>query len=236
MQIDIFDQDYNAVLAARTYAEFCDRLRVYDCKRCELCEARANIVIDRGNPEADILIISERPGENEDATGKAFVGRAGELLDRMLAAIQLDSNRDVLIVNIVKCKPAIDRSPTSSEAETCLPYLEKQIELVKPKVIVLLGAVALKWVDPLRKEFKMEEEAGTFFQLQRYPKSQLMVLYHPAFLLRDPRKKKIMWEHLKRLRDYLQRGAEGAAAGGNERAWAAPAAPEPLEVEPHDAS
>jgi DNA polymerase len=203
MQIDIFDQEYNAVIASTSYAEFSSRLRAYQCRRCELCEARANIVVDRGNPDTDILIISERPGANEDATGKAFVGRAGDLLDRMLIAIGLDSNRDVLIANVVKCKPAIDRPPMASEAAACLPYLEKQIELVKPRVVLLLGAVAFKWIDGTRREFTMEEEAGRLFTLPRYRDIQFMVLYHPAFLLRDPRKKKIMWEHLKRLREYL---------------------------------
>jgi DNA polymerase len=204
MQIDIFDQEHNAILAAPTYAEFAERLRSYNCRRCELCDSRTNIVVDRGNPEAKILIISERPGENEDATGQAFVGRAGEMLDKILASIGLDSNRDVLIVNVAKCKPAIDRSPTSAEAEACLPYLERQIELTRPRVILLLGAVALKWIDPNRGDFTMEEEAGRLFTLRRYPGVQLMVLYHPAFLLRDPRKKKVMWEHMKSLRDHLQ--------------------------------
>ncbi len=203
MQIDIFDEDYNAILAANSYATFAERLRAYGCRRCDLCQARTQVVLDRGNPEAKILIISERPGENEDATGQAFVGRAGELLDKMLAAIQLNSNRDVLICNVVKCKPAMDRAPSAGEAEACLPYLEKQIELVRPRVIVLLGAVALKWVDATRRDFKMEEEAGRLFTLSRFPGVQLMVLYHPAFLLRDPRKKKVMWEHLKVLRDFL---------------------------------
>jgi len=210
MQIDIFDQEYNAVLASTSYRDFADRLRAYDCRRCELSESRYRIVVDRGNPQAKILFISERPGDNEDHTGQAFVGRAGELLDRMLAAIELDSNDDALIVNVVKCKPPVDRSPTSGEAEACLPYLERQIELVKPRFIVLLGAVALKWIDPVRREFTMEKEAGRFFTLHRYPGVQIMVLYHPAFLLRDPRKKKITWEHLKQLRAALH---EAAGAG-----------------------
>jgi DNA polymerase len=214
MQIDIFDQEHNAILAAPTYAEFAERLRAYKCRRCELCDSRHQIVVDRGNPEADLLIISERPGENEDATGFAFVGRAGEMLDKILGSIDLDSNRDALIVNVVKCKPGIDRSPTSAEAEACLPYLEQQIHLVRPRVILLLGAVALKWIDPGRGEFTMEEEAGRFFTLVRYPGVQFMVLYHPAFLLRDPRKKKVMWEHMKALRDFLERSSGQILAHG----------------------
>ncbi len=204
MQIDIFDQEYNSILASTTYTEFAERMQAYGCRRCELCESRFHLVLDRGNPSSDVLIVSERPGENENATGKAFVGRAGALLDKMLTAIGLDSNQDVLIVNVVKCKPAIDRPPSSGEAEACLPYLQKQIELVRPRLIVLLGAVALKWMDPVRREFTMEEEAGRLFTLHHYPGIRFMVLYHPAFLLRDPRKKRVAWEHLQQLREALQ--------------------------------
>jgi DNA polymerase len=216
MQIDIFDQEYNTILAASTYTGFAERLRAYNCQRCELCESRSQLVVDRGNPEAEILIISERPGENEDATGLAFVGRAGEMLDKILKSIDLDSNRDVLIVNVVKCKPAIDRSPNAAEAEACLPYLERQIQLVRPRVILLLGAVALKWIDPSRGEFTMEEEAGRFFTMTRHPGIHFMVLYHPAFLLRDPRKKKVMWAHMKALRDFLNRSPDQVLAQGGE--------------------
>ena len=121
--------------------------------------------------------MSERPGDNEDLVGKPFVGRAGELLDKMFAAIGLDSNRDLLIANIVKCKPETDRAPVKAEAEACLPFLQKQIALVAPRVVVLLGAVALKWIDPSRTEIKMEAEAGKFFTLPKYPGVQFMVMY-----------------------------------------------------------
>ena len=204
MQVDLFDQQFNAILQAPTYAEFAARLGAYDCRRCTLCRGRTRIVIDRGNPNAAILIISERPGSNEDAEGKAFVGRSGELLDKILASIGLDANQDTLIANVVKCKPIEDRAPTTDEATACLPFLDKQIALVKPRVILLLGQVALKWIDPDRRDFKMEDEAGRFFRLGRYPGVQFMVLYHPAFLLRDPRQKKPMWEHVQHLRDVLQ--------------------------------
>ncbi len=163
-------------------------------------------MIDRGNPDSNILIISERPGDNEDALGQAFVGRSGELLDRIMASIGLDTNRDMLIVNVVKCKAEIDRAPTAQEAEACLPYQHRQIELMHPKIILLLGAVALKYVAPQvggREEFSMEHEAGRFFTVPEYPGVQFMVLYHPAFLLRDPTKKAVMWEHVKKLRALL---------------------------------
>ena len=151
-----------------------------------------------------ILVVSERPGDNEDAQGKAFVGRSGELLDKIMASVGLDTNRDLLIVNVVKCKAEIDRAPFSQEVDACLPYLRRQIELMKPKLILLLGAVALKYLVKDRgDEFSMEKEAGKLFTVGEYPDVQFMVLYHPAFLLRDPRKKTDMWEHVKKLRAFL---------------------------------
>ncbi len=125
------------------------------------------------------------------------------MLDRMMASINLKTDRDLLITNVVKCLPPEDRSPTDSEVKTCLPYLQKQIELMEPEIILLLGAVALKHMLPERKEFKMNEEAGKLFTIDSYPGIRFMVLFHPAYLLRDPRKKKPTWEHLKVLRDYL---------------------------------
>ena len=157
MQIDLFDTGFNQILATDSYAEFKQLLESYDCKRCTLCHSRSKIVVDRGNPEAPILIISERPGDNEDRVGKPFVGRAGELLDKMLTAIDLNPNRDVLITNVVRCKPEIDRAPTREEVNACFPFLEKQIALVGPKVILLMGAVAVKWVDYERTDIKMED-------------------------------------------------------------------------------
>ncbi|UCG50850.1 MAG: uracil-DNA glycosylase [Candidatus Latescibacterota bacterium] len=203
MQIDLFDTELNQILAAESYADYKKRLSSYDCQRCTLCHSRSNIVIDRGNPKAPILIVSERPGDNEDRVGKPFVGRAGELLDKMLKSIDLEPNEDVLITNVVRCKPEVDRSPTKDEVDACFPFLEKQIALMAPKVILLLGAVAVKWVDSSRTDIKMEDEAGKFFTLPRFPGVQLMVMYNPAFLLRDPRKKTDTWEHLKALRNYL---------------------------------
>jgi DNA polymerase len=211
MQNDLFDAAYNQILAAETYDDFATRLRSYNCRRCQLCYARTNIVIDRGSPTAPVMMIGERPGDNEDLQGKPFVGRAGELLDKMLRAIQLDPAKDVIIANVTKCRPEVDRAPLADEVSACLPFLEKQVSLVKPRVIVLLGAVALKWIDPERAEATMEEQAGKFFTISAYPGIQFMVMYNPAFLLRDPRKKPDAWEHLKALRDYLKAGATAGA-------------------------
>jgi len=204
MQIDLFDAELNQILAVGSYGEFKEKLSAYNCQRCALYHNRTNIVVDRGSPKAPILIISERPGDNEDRVGKPFVGRAGELLDKMLKAIDLDSNRDVLITNVVRCKPEIDRSPSKEEVDACFPFLEKQIAVMRPKVILLLGAVAVKWVVPSGADIKMEDEVGKFFTLSRFPGIQFIVMYNPAFLLRDPRKKADTWQHLKALRQYLQ--------------------------------
>ena len=213
MQFDLFDQELNHILEATDYAAFKKLLQGYNCTACELHKYRRQIVVDRGNPAAAIMVISERPGENEDRTGQAFVGRAGEMLDSIFASIGLDSNRDMLIGNVVKCMPVStredmtleDRAPQAEEVKVCVPFLQKQISLMKPKVILLLGAVALRHIARTGGEFKMEEEAGKFFTLPEYPGIQFMVLYHPAFLLRDPRRKKEMWEHVKKLRDYLEK-------------------------------
>jgi DNA polymerase len=213
---DLFDTAYNDVLAASDYAEFRRRLTAYNCQRCPRGRARTHIVLDRGNPNAKILIVSERPGDNEDAIGRAFVGRSGELLDRIMASIGLDTNRDLLIVNVVKCRAEVDRAPTTQEVEACLPYVRRQIELMRPKVILLLGAVALKYLVKGRgDEFSMEDEAGHLFSAADQPDVHFMVLYHPAFLLRDPRKKAAMWEHVKRLRAFLTE--HGWMPGGQER-------------------
>jgi DNA polymerase len=204
VEFDLFDSAYNDVLAAPSYREFCQRLTGYNCQKCPRGKCRSRIVIDRGNPESKILVISERPGDNEDSQGKAFVGRSGELLDKIMASIDLDTNRDMLIANVVKCKAEIDRAPSAGEVEACLPYLRRQIELMKPAVILLLGAVALKYLVKDRgDEFSMEKEAGHFFTEPEFPGIQFMVLYHPAFLLRDPRKKADMWQHIKTLRAFL---------------------------------
>jgi len=177
------------VLSSKTYPAFKEALENSGCTRCALSEQRTHIVVDRGNPQAKVLFIGEAPGENEDLEGKAFVGRAGRLLDAMLQEIGFDTNRDALIVNVAKCRPPGNRAPFPEEAEACRPFLKQQIDLVGPRLIVLLGATALKHLMPERKDFPMGELAGRCFQHPAYPGTELMVLYHPAYILRDPRKR-----------------------------------------------
>ncbi len=163
-------------------------------------------MVDRGNSGARVLFIGEAPGEKEDFEGRAFVGRSGRLLDGMLSALSFDTNRDALITNVVKCRPPGNRAPSSEEAATCLPYLHKQVALVRPKWIVLLGATALRRVIPEKKTFSMQKEAGHFFEHTLYPGTRLYVLYHPAYILRDGRKKPVMERHLKKFVETWRAG------------------------------
>ena len=204
MQLDLFDDSLNWILAAKKYEEFRERLLDSKCARCVLGETRHHIVIDRGNPQAPLVVIGEGPGEQEDLQGKAFVGRAGKLLDNIMASIGLSTDRDMLILNVIKCRPPDNRVPKIDEAASCMPYLLKQLALVAPRVIVLLGATSLKHMDNTRKNFVMAEEVGNFFTLPSYPGAEFIVLYHPAALLYNAGLKRDMWTHVKKLKTRLE--------------------------------
>lgn len=160
------------------------------CKKCPLHTGRRHVVFGAGNPAADLMFIGEGPGEREDAQGIPFVGRAGELLTRMIAAMGFDREKDVYIANIVKCRPPGNRNPEESEAAACLPYLERQIELVNPKVIVLLGAVPLLYLLKMRGILRLH---GVW---QNYKGIRTLPTFHPAYLLRSPDKKADAWRDL----------------------------------------
>lgn len=202
MTCELFDQAQQNILNASNYANFKEALIGSQCAKCPLHEFRTNIVVDRGNPDARVLIIGEGPGANEDLQGKAFVGRSGKLLDRLLLELGFDTNRDSLIANVVKCRPPENRAPKPGEVKVCKPYLIKQIELIRPSVILLLGAVAFRHMIKAKTAFAMKNEAGNFFTHPDYPGTQFMVLYHPAFILRNPRKTHLMIEHLRRFKAY----------------------------------
>jgi DNA polymerase len=214
MQFDLFDTGSTDILSAGTYEEFKKRLLESECTRCELARTSKNIVIDRGNPNSRIMVIGEAPGEMEEKLGKAFVGRAGKLLDSIMDAVGLDTNRDMLIANIVKHRPPKNRVPRADEAEACMPYLKKQIELIAPRLIILLGATSLKYMDKSRKGFAMAEEAGKFFKLPQYPGIDFVVLYHTAALLRNPSLKKDMWAHVREMKRHIEH--EGIVAERSE--------------------
>jgi uracil-DNA glycosylase family 4 len=158
-----------------------------DCDNCELANTRRNVVFGEGNPESPLMIIGEGPGMNEDATGRPFVGRAGALLDEALAACRI-GRQHVFICNVLKCRACItengrtrNRPPATDEIETCTPWLEKQIEIIKPLVILCLGAPSAKFV--IKKDFKMTQERGIFYPT-KYARYAIAAL-HPAYILRQ---------------------------------------------------
>lgn len=169
-----------------------------ECKRCGLHAGRSNVVIGDGNPRAPIMFIGEGPGRDEDLQGIPFVGAAGKLLDKMLEAIGL-SRDNAYISNIVKCRPPSNRNPNDDEAAACLPYLRAQVALVKPKVIVCLGAVASKYIyDP---KIRITRDRGEWKQSKGV---YIIPTYHPAALLRDPAKKRASWEDFQSVRAKLE--------------------------------
>ena len=163
-----------------------------DCTRCRLCETRKNIVFGEGNPRARLVFVGEGPGRDEDIQGRPFVGRAGQLLTKIIQAMKLE-RKDVYICNVVKCRPPENRNPEPDEVASCEPFLTKQIESINPEIIVSLGSVATGLMLKL-KNFKMGQLRGTFHQ---YGNSKLMITYHPAALLRNPAFKKPVWEDMK---------------------------------------
>jgi DNA polymerase len=180
-----------------------------DCTRCKLHEqGRKQIVFGVGNPHADLMFVGEGPGADEDAQGEPFVGRAGQLLNNMIKAMGL-RREDVYIANIVKCRPPGNRTPERDECETCSPFLMRQIAVIKPKVIVALGAVAAK--NLLAINAPMGELRGRFYDFMppgnaddpAWQGAKLAVTYHPAFLLRDPRQKGEAWKDLQMVMKYL---------------------------------
>jgi uracil-DNA glycosylase family 4 len=172
--------------------------QVSDCTACPLCEGCRQKVMGQGDPNAPLMLIGEGPGEQEDMQGEAFVGRAGELLTNMLAAIQLPRDR-VYICNAVKCRPPKNRTPKPDELEACLPHLLKQIALVKPKVVFLLGATAVRVM--LGPNYRITQCRGQWFGRGDL---KIMATFHPAALLRDPRRKHETWADLKMVRSQLK--------------------------------
>ena len=177
-----------------------------DCTRCKLHEGRTHIVFGVGDPRAQLMFVGEGPGADEDAQGEPFVGRAGQLLNNMIKAMGL-RREDVYIANIVKCRPPGNRQPERDEAETCSPFLMRQIGAIKPKVLVALGATAAK--NLLAINAPMTELRGRWYDFKpagsdaSWPGARLAVTYHPAFLLRDPRQKGEAWKDLQMVMKYL---------------------------------
>ena len=181
-----------------------------DCTRCKLHkQGRKQIVFGVGNPRADLMFVGEGPGADEDTQGEPFVGRAGQLLNNMIKAMGI-RREDVYIANVVKCRPPGNRTPERDETETCSPFLMRQIAVVKPKVVVALGAVAAK--NLLAMNASMMQLRGRFYDFMpagarssdpSWQGTKLAVTYHPAFLLRDPRQKGEAWKDLQMVMKYL---------------------------------
>ncbi|BBU27301.1 phage-related DNA polymerase [Burkholderia sp. THE68] len=165
--------------------------RVANCERCRLCERRTNTVFGVGDREADWMLIGEAPGENEDKQGEPFVGQAGKLLDNMLRALDYSRQSNVYIANVIKCRPPGNRNPELDEVARCEPYLQRQVELVKPKVIVAMGRFAAQSL--LKNEASIASMRGRVHAYRGVP---VIVTYHPAYLLRSLQDKSKAWADL----------------------------------------
>ena len=164
---------------------------ICECLKCPLGQTRTKFVFGVGNPKADVMFIGEAPGADEDLRGEPFVGRAGQLLNKIIEAVEM-KRADVYICNILKCRPPNNRDPESTEMETCTPYLHKQIELINPKFIICLGRISAHWL--LQTNESLTNLRG---KVHDYRGSKLIVTYHPAALLRNPNWKRPAWEDMK---------------------------------------
>ncbi len=176
-----------------------------ECVRCPLHQGRTKIVHTEGNQQARLMFVGEAPGAREDASGRPFVGRAGQLLNKIIEAIGLKRD-DVLIGNVNRCRPPANRTPTTEEARTCKPFLLREINIVRPDVIVVLGNTAMK--NLLDTKEGITRLRGQF---QDYRGIKVMPTFHPAYLLRDPSKKREVWDDMKKVRDYLGETKAGKA-------------------------
>ncbi len=175
-----------------------------ECVRCRLSEKRRTIVFGVGNPKAELMFVGEGPGQDEDRQGIPFVGAAGQLLTKIIQAIDL-TREQVYIANVVKCRPPNNREPEPDEVETCRPFLDRQIDAVKPKVICALGRVSAMAL--LRTDEGITRLRGRVFS---YRGAKLVPTYHPAALLRDPGKKRACWEDMKLVRKLLTESSSSA--------------------------
>ena len=174
-----------------------------DCSRCKLHTlGRRQVVFGVGNPNADLMFVGEAPGADEDVQGEPFVGRAGQLLTKIIEAIEL-RREDVYIANVIKCRPPGNRNPEPDEVEQCEPFLFRQVDIIKPKVIVALGKFAAQCL--LKSDAPITRIRGREFT---YRHSILIPTYHPAYLLRNPSAKRDVWEDMKKVRALLSQNAQ----------------------------
>lgn len=174
------------------------RSECLNCQRCKLCAARTNVVFGVGSPNADVMFIGEGPGENEDLRGEPFVGRGGMLLDKMLEVVDLSRKSNIYIANMVKCRPPQNRDPLPEEQEACSAWLDSQIALMRPKIIVCVGRISAQRY--ISKDFRVTKEHGLF-----YDRNGILYMgtFHPAALLRNPNQKPAAFEDFIALRDKI---------------------------------
>ena len=175
------------------------QLEANNCQKCQLANARNNVVFGKGNEKADILIIGEAPGKEEDLIGEPFKGRAGKLLTEILFSINLSRN-DVYITNTVKCRPPQNRNPSSTEISSCSHFLDKQISLISPKVIILLGKIAAERILNTSEPMAKLRSNIHYYKETNIP---TLVFYHPAYLLRSPSEKKKVWDDILFMRENI---------------------------------
>lgn len=175
------------------------RKKAEECKGCQLYKRRTNLVFGSGNPDAKFMLVGEAPGVEEDLRGEPFVGRAGELLTKIIEAIGL-RREDVYIANILKCRPPNNRSPLPDEISSCSPFVLEQIKIIKPKIICALGKFAAQFL--IKSSQPITLLRGKFYELDDI---KVMPTFHPAYLLRNPNDKKLVWEDFKKIRDALRR-------------------------------
>ena len=188
---DLFAEN-SAALQTQSLEEL--RAAIGDCRRCKLCSGRTNLVFGVGNPHAALMFVGEGPGRDEDLQGEPFVGRAGQLLTDIITKGMGLKREDVYIANVVKCRPPENRNPEPDEVAACEPFLKKQIDLIRPKIIVGLGKFAVQTL--LQSKMPITKLRGNWHS---YHGIKLMPTFHPAYLLRNPADKKLVWEDIKKV-------------------------------------
>jgi DNA polymerase len=202
---DLIPSDRQVPIALGTYPNL-EQLTKHCqvCHRCQLGDTRLNAVVSRGNNQSSLMIVGEGPGQNEDETGLPFVGKAGQLLEKILASVGFDTEQDVYICNVVKCRPPQNRVPTTKEMEACVPYLLEQIRLVDPKIILLTGSTAVKGL--LGNKTPITKIRGTWIEWQG---RLCMPIFHPSYLLRNPSREKgspkwFMWQDIQAIKAKIE--------------------------------
>ncbi len=202
--IEFFEEEFNETSSDNSNLNSIEALKkiVLDCNLCSLSKTRKNVVFGEGNPNAKLLFVGEGPGAIEDETGRPFVGRAGELLTKIINVVLELERKDVFIANIVKCRPPNNRVPTEEEANLCIPYLFKQIDLIKPKIIVTLGATAYKFLTG-NHNISISKIRGEVF---KFNNKILIPTFHPSYLLRKPSAKREAYKDFLKIKEFYYGG------------------------------